>query len=298
MDQPTGNLLGEQSGRHSRSRLLTGLVGEGIGASRSPWLHEREADAQGIRLIYKLYDLAENNDPEALRSLLDAAKRMGFSGLNITHPYKQHVIPLLDDLAEGARRIGAVNTVAFHDGRSQGYNTDFIGFAEGLRRGLGGASFDSVVQLGAGGAGSATAHALLEHGTGVLRVYDIESERAEALASSLAETFGREKVEIVEDPSAAIASADGLVNATPIGMAGHPGLPLAPESLRPGMWVADIVYFPLETELLKQARAMGCRTVDGVTMVVFQAAAAFDIFTGLIADRERMLAAALGSWIR
>lgn len=296
MDQSTPRSRA-QSPKEVRPHFLAGLVGQGIGASRSPWLHEREADAQGVRLIYSLYDLADAAGlGDALPATLDAARRMGFSGLNVTHPYKQTVIPFLDDLAEGARRIGAVNTVAFRDGRSTGYNTDYLGFAEGLRRGLAGASFENVVQLGAGGAGAATAYALLEHGTAKLYVFDVERERAEALAAGLGSSFGEERVHVVVGLGSALEAADGVVNASPVGMVGHPGLPLSLDHLRPSKWVADIVYFPLETELLKEARAIGCRTLDGIARVVFQAAAAFDIFTGLTADRERMLADALAHW--
>ena len=124
----------------------------------------------------------------------------------------------------------------------------------------------------------------------------MQQERLESLVHSLRTSFGAERVEQVADLNAALADADGVVNATPVGMIGHEGLPLPLESLRPSMWVADIVYFPLETQLLKEARRRGCRTLDGVTMVVFQAAAAFDIFTGLTADRERMLSAAINDW--
>lgn len=277
----------------STHRFLCGLVGEDIQASKSPWIHEREADALGIRLIYSLYDLAETGERgTGVSVLLEAAARLRFAGLNITHPYKQSIIPMLDALSTEAQRIGAVNTVTFVDGRTTGYNTDYLGFAEGLRRGLVGAAFDRVVQLGAGGAGAATANALLEHGTGVLSLHDVERNRADSLARTLASNFGERRVQVVENLAEAVSLADGLVNATPIGMAGHPGLPLPREILRPSLWVADIVYFPLETELLKEARSAGCRTLDGVTMVVFQAAEAFDLFTGLSADRERMLAAA------
>ena len=281
--------------RGEKRRFLTGLVGESIGASRSPWLHEGEADAQGVRLVYSLYDL-ERQDAGALQATIMAAMRLGFAGLNVTHPYKQRVIPLLDELSDEARRIGAVNTVAFRNGRSTGYNTDYLGFAESLRRGLSGASFGNVVQFGAGGAGAATAHALLQHGTEILHIYDVRQEAAEALTRSLGASFGEQRVRLVNDVRAALAICDGIVNASPVGMVGHAGSPVPSEALSETMWVADIVYFPLETELLKNAKAAGCRTVDGVTMVVFQAAAAFDIFTGLIANRERMLAGALGQW--
>jgi shikimate dehydrogenase len=295
MDQSTPK--SRPSPPKTATRFLSGLVGEGNSASRSPWLHEREADAQGLRLIYSLYDLADvSQGADALPAILDAAKRMGFAGLNITHPYKQTVIPFLDRLADGAERIGAVNTVAFRDGHSIGYNTDYLGFSEGLRRGLEGANFNRVAQIGAGGAGAATAYALLEHGTANLHLFDVQAGRAHALAQKLAGSFDRSRVHVAENLNSALDAADGIVNASPVGMVGHAGVPLALECLRPSTWVADIVYFPLETELLTEARAIGCRTLDGITMVVFQAAAAFDIFTGLTADRERMLADALAHW--
>jgi shikimate dehydrogenase len=297
MDQPTNNRRGLDRERDRTTRYLTGLVGEGISASRSPWLHEREADAHGVRLVYSLYDLAGSGASDVpLAALLEAAKLTGFAGLNVTHPYKQRVMRFLNELSDEARRIGAVNTIAMKDGHTKGYNTDYLGFAEGLRRGLAGVSFDNVLQLGAGGAGAATAHALLEHGTGLLQVHDLEEGRAEALVTSLCSIFGADRAKVAAAPETVLREADGLVNATPVGMVGHAGTPLPPESLRPCQWVADIVYFPLETELLSNARKLGCRTLDGVAMVVFQAAAAFEIFTGLIPDRERMLADAIEHW--
>jgi shikimate dehydrogenase len=246
-----------------------------------------------------LYDVAAADAcREPLPALLEAAKRMGFAGLNVTHPFKQQVVGFLDELSHEARRIGAVNTIAISDGRTKGYNTDYLGFAEGLRRGLADQRFDNVLQLGAGGAGAATAYALLEHGTDLLQVYDVDGKKAEALVESLTSNFGAPRAKVARDISSAIATADGLVNATPVGMVGHSGTPIPVDLLRPCLWVADIVYFPLQTELLKRARETGCVTLDGVTMVVFQAAAAFDLFTGLTADRERMLAGAIERWTR
>ena len=271
--------------RQQSRRYLTGLIGNGIGASRSPALHEGEADAQGIRLVYSLFDLAsEGENEESLQAMLDAAKRMRFAGLNVTHPYKQRVIPLLDELSEEARRIGAVNTIAFHDGIAKGYNTDSAGFAESLRHGLSDGPIERVVQLGAGGAGAATANALLEHGTGTLYLHDVRRERVEALSARLASAFGEGRVELVDDPSSAIRMADGLVNATPIGMDAYPGSPVALDLLRPSMWVADVIYFPLETALLRHARAIGCRTLNGSRMVVFQ-----DGYVGLAPVPRRRL---------
>jgi shikimate dehydrogenase len=273
-----------------RPAFLTGLIGAGIQASRAPALHQREGAEQGLRYLYKLIDLQVLGlGPAPLPDLLLAAQRMGFDGLNITHPCKQAVIPLLDDLSEDARALGAVNTVVLRGGRRIGHNTDWWGFAESFRRGLPDARRDRVVQLGAGGAGAAVAHAALTLGIGELTLIDTERARAEQLAASLARRFGDGRAIAGTDLAAVVEKADGLINATPVGMSKYPGLPLPAELLRPDLWVAEIVYFPLETALLKQARALGCRTLGGGGMAVFQAVEAFRLITGITPDAERML---------
>jgi shikimate dehydrogenase len=278
--------------RETADLVRTGLIGSGIGASRSPEMHEGEAYAQGFPLSYRLYPLEQ--EPGGLAGLGDLLGRLqaeGLSGVNVTHPAKQAVIPLLDEVSADALAIGAVNTVSFAGGRRTGYNTDGAGFAASLERGLPGRRRDTVLQLGAGGAGSATAHALLGRGVGHLLLSDSDASRAEALATKLTGLFPHARVTVADDLPSATATADGLVHATPTGMAAHPGLPVDPALLRPEMWVADIVYFPIETELLRAARAIGCATLDGGGMAVFQAAGAFEIFTGRPADVERMLEA-------
>ncbi|MFC6896778.1 shikimate dehydrogenase [Nonomuraea dietziae] len=181
--------------------------------------------------------------------------------------------------------------MVFDGERAIGHNTDWTGFAESFARGLPDAPTRRVVQLGAGGAGAAVAHALLTMGADTLTVVDADPARATALAAELETRFGtgRARPAVQADLAELLAGADGLAHATPTGMARHPGLPLPASLLRPGLWVADIVYRPLETELLRQARALGCRTLDGGGMVVFQAAHAFRLFTGRVPDTERML---------
>lgn len=271
--------------------VLAGLIGAGIQASLTPAMHEREGDAQGLRYLYRLIDLdALGLTADALPELLQAAQRTGFTGLNITFPCKQAIIPLLDDLSPEARGIGAVNTVVLADGRAVGHNTDCLGFAEGFRRGLPDVAKRLVVQLGAGGAGSAVAHALLAEGVDQLFIFDVEAQRAQVLVDNLTRHFGPGRAAVGTDQAAALAAADGLVNTSPVGMAKLPGLPLPAELLHPGLWVAEIIYFPLETELLRHARALGCRTLDGGTMAVFQAVKAFELFSGRTADADRMQA--------
>ena len=269
--------------------VLLGLIGAGIQASRAPALHEREAAEHGLRCIYKLIDIERLGvGIDALEELLTAAERMGFAGLNITHPCKQAVIPLLNELSGDARDVGAVNTVLLRDGRRIGHNTDWWGFAESFRRGLPNVPLQRVVQLGAGGAGAAVAHAIAKLGAQELVVFDIEPSRSRALAEHLCGHWGAGRAVAGQDLAAAMNLADGIINATPIGMLGHPGVPISSDLLRPAQWVAEVIYFPLETELLRAARAKGCRTLHGGGMAVFQAAEAFRLFTGLQADAERM----------
>jgi len=271
--------------------ILAGLIGSGIQASRTPALHEHEGDAQGMRYLYRLIDLdALKLDINALPDLLTSAERMGYTGLNITFPCKQAVIPLLDGLSAEARGIGAVNTVLFKDGKRIGHNTDCLGFAEGFRRGFNDVSRRRVVQMGAGGAGAAVAHALLAEGVEQLSIFEVDPARAQGLVDNLNAHFGADRALVGRDLPATMAAADGLVNTTPVGMSKLPGTPLPPELLHSGLWVAEIIYFPLETELLKHARALGCRTLDGGTMAVFQAVKAFELFSGQTADAGRMQA--------
>lgn len=270
--------------------LKAGLIGAGIQASLTPAMHMAEGAAQGLRYVYELIDLREINATENdLPRLLANAERQGFAGLNITHPCKQAVIAHLDDLAPDAQRLGAVNTVVLKGGRRHGHNTDWWGFAEGFRRGLPDADLSFAVQLGAGGAGVATAYAALSLGLKRLAVFDREPERARSLAEMLTALFPEADISAGTDLAAAMRSASGLIHATPTGMANYPGLPLDGDLLDPRHWVAEIVYFPLETALLKEARRRGCRTLDGGGMAVFQAVGAFRLFTGLEPDAARML---------
>lgn len=277
----------------SHAKLLLGLIGSGIQRSLTPAMHEEEARRQGLRVHYQLIDLdTTNSGVEALPTLLSAARTMGFAGLNITYPCKQAVIPLLDELAPEARAIGAVNTVVNRGGKLIGHNTDASGWAWGLRRALPHADLGHVVLLGAGGAGSAIAHAVLRLGASRLVIVDLDAARAQALARSLnaqdAAGLGAERASAGADVASALRGATGLIHATPTGSAKSPGMPLPEHLLQPPLWVAEVVYVPIETALLKAARARGCATLDGGTMAVGQAIGAFELFTGLKADPQRV----------
>ncbi|MFD8812394.1 shikimate dehydrogenase [Streptomyces sp. NPDC059627] len=273
------------------------LRGGGRGAARAPPPPRappaRAPPRQGLRYLYRLIDIdVLGVAPEAVGELVRAARDLGFDGLNITHPCKQLVIEHLDALTPQAEALGAVNTVDYEaEGRAVGHNTDVTGFAASFARGLRDAPLERVVQLGAGGAGAAVAHATLTLGAERVTVVDAVEERAADLAGSLNRYFGAGRAEAGTPDQLAevLKGADGLVHATPTGMAAHPGLPLPAELLRPELWVAEVVYRPLETELVRTARALGCAVLDGGGMAVFQAVDAFRLFTGREADSVRML---------
>jgi shikimate dehydrogenase len=198
------------------------------------------------------------------------------------------VLDCLDELSEDAAAIGAVNTIVFAEGRRLGFNTDCSGFQESFRRGLPEASLGEVMQFGAGGAGMAVARALLQLGAGRLWICDLDLGKAEALCGSLRRQFGPERAAAVAAAEETARRADGLVNATPLGMDKYPGSPVSPEWLSARQWVADIVYFPEETALVREAEQRGCATLRGGGMAVSQAAKAFELFTGRRPDPEQM----------
>jgi len=274
-------------------KLLCGLIGAGIQRSLTPAMQEAEAAAQGLRLHYQLIDLdadasTRGRGIEPLPGLIAAARTMGFAGLNITYPCKQAVIPLLDTLSDEARAMGAVNTVVFDGGRATGHNTDGSGWRWGFERTLPSADLSRVVLLGGGGAGSAIAHSLCRMGAAALTIVDSDGVRAQALADELGRQYPTTHSRGSSDAAESLQGASGVVHATPTGMDKLPGLPIDAALLQPSMWLSEIVYFPLETALLRAARERGLRTVDGGTMAVGQAVGAFELFTGRQADAARV----------
>ena len=270
-------------------KVLLGLIGSGIQRSLTPAMQEQEAAHNGMRLHYQLIDLdLSGGSAEDLPLLLKAARMMGYAGLNITYPCKQAVIPHLDELSDEARAMGAVNTVVIRDGRLIGHNTDGSGWARGFTRALPDADLRCAVLLGAGGAGAAIAHAALRLGVQALRILDVDPARAQALAAELNRLHEGERACGWTDVAAALDGASGLIHATPTGMDKLPGLPLPAELVRADLWVSEVVYFPLETALLKLARERGCRISDGGGMAVGQAVGAFELFTGVTPDAGRI----------
>lgn len=298
---------------------LLGLLGEHIAGSLTPAMHEAEARRQGLLLTYRKLDTTVMREP-ALRGgasrgegadwsrLVELAHELTFDGLNVTHPAKQVVQPALDDLSEEAELLGAVNTIRFAGGRSIGLNTDHSGFSDALAALTdtpGGSRPDltSVLQLGAGGAGAAVAYALLSAGVEELALVDVDESRVQALIGRLSQAFDASRMRFVSvaDAPDTVRRSSGLVNTTPVGMTGvSEASPIDVAALHSGLWVGDAVYRPLKTVLVRAAEDLGCAAFGGVEMAVGQAAVAFELFTGLRADRAAMhedfTAAALAAW--
>jgi shikimate dehydrogenase len=287
--RPTIRHALEAMRREADGAILAGLVGRGIQESRSPRMHESEGARLGLRYRYRLFDLDQLHlDDAVLGELLQAAEESGFAGLNVTHPFKETIVAALDRLSPEADAIGAANTVVLRDGIRVGHNTDCWGFSESFRRGMDGAPLDKVLLIGAGGAGCAVAFSLLGLGARRLTVFDIVPAKATALVRHLGNAFGGDRLTATDDLEAAVAEAQGVVHASPMGMAKYPGSPLPAAWLRPDLWVADIVYFPVDTVLLREARAAGCRTLDGARMAIYQAAKAFELITGVAPDPDEL----------
>ena len=274
----------------TNARPLVGLIGANIQRSRAPALFEDACAAVGLRGHYHLMDL-DLLPGHTAADLLAAARTVGLSGFNVTYPCKEIVLPLLDEVSEEARQIGAVNTVTIgKDGRTTGYNTDRIGFRRSLEETFGRDAVEGkiVLMVGAGGAGRAVAFALSDLGVRELLIHDSRTAQAEAVAEAITRHVGGGLARVVPDPAAVLGSVAGVVNATPVGMTGIPGVPFDVATLEANVWVADVIYSPLETELLKRAQARGARTMGGAGMCVHQAAESFRLFTAQTADVERM----------
>ena len=269
--------------------FVVGLLGDNIGGSLAKPLQEGEGEAQGLSLAYRLlYATHTGLGLDDTADVLRWTVRLGFDGLAVTHPFKNAMMNHVDEASPEAQALGATNLVVIRDGRSVGHNTDWVGFADALRATLPEALGDRMVLLGAGGAGVAVGYGALRYGAAHLDIVDQNGDRAAAVAARLGALVGADRVSSTTDLAAALRDAGGLIQATPVGMDAHPGLPLDPALLRPDQWVADIIYFPLETELVHRARAAGCRVMTGGAMAVHQHAAAFRLLTGRDADIRRM----------
>ncbi len=271
--------------------LQAGLIGNGIAASLTPAMHEAEGCELGLDYTYRFIDTGSDEfRGQSLAQLVDMAESNNYAGVNITYPYKAEILQYAGELSANVQALGAANTVVFANGKRIAHSTDYSGFSKSLERDMARWEKNRVLLVGAGGGGSAVAFALADWGVEELLIYDIDAGHSRALSGRLGEHRPQLLTRLLPGlDKAALAGVSGIVNATPMGMAKHPGTAIAADLLLPAMWVADIVYFPLETELLATARAVGCKTMDGSGMAVFQAVHAFELFSGLKADPDRFV---------
>jgi shikimate dehydrogenase len=256
---------------------VAGVFGWPVGHSKSPRLHGYWLDHYKIDGVYIPLPVEPENFIDALRAL----PRLGFAGANVTLPHKEAALAAVDRADPGARRIGAVNTIVVaDDGSLDGSNTDGFGFLENLRQDAPGfeAASGPAVVLGAGGAARALIAALIDAGAPEIRVVNRTPERAEKLIEALG---GPCKMVPWDTRGAALDGAALLVNATRLGMTGQGPLDLSLDRLPPTALVNDIVYAPLETALLKAAKARGNKTVDGIGMLLHQARPGFRAWFGV-----------------
>ncbi|MDP1809560.1 MAG: shikimate dehydrogenase [Actinomycetota bacterium] len=268
------------------STSFTGIIGYPIEHTLSPSFQNAAFERAGLNWVYLPFKV----EPDRLEISFAGLAAAGCRGLNVTMPHKQAVFTLVDEAAESAAVVKAVNTVEFKGGRSIGHNTDGLGFVRSLKSD---AAFDpvgkKVLVIGAGGAAQSIALALAKAGAGEMKILNRTRKKAETIVGLVRSYYAGSIASIADmDDSDDIRSCDLVVNATSVGMATNPGLPLGLDLLRPGQVVYDIIYWPAETEFLRLAKAGGARTVNGAGMLLYQGAAAFTIWTGLPAPIEEM----------
>ena len=280
---------------------FVGLIGRGLKHSISPQFQQAAFDNLGFDIRYELWDIEEGD----LQTIVEGIRQPSKLGANVTIPYKEAVIPLLDEVDPDAGRIGAVNTIVNREGRLTGYNTDSTGFLRALRRE---GSFDPAgkkgVLLGAGGVARAAGCALVSAGVSSLAVTDIIPEKAQGLAADLERIAAHQRGQTAiikvfsQDETGfdeAVSGCDLVVNCTPMGMKHGPmegRSALDSAGIPQRALVYDLVYNPIETQLLREARKAGAKTLGGLAMLVYQGAAAFELWTGEEAPADIMMQAA------
>lgn len=260
------------------------VIGDPIRQSMSPAMHDAWFSENGIDASY----IPVHVSPENLESAVESLKILGCSGWNVTVPHKAAIIPFLDTIDDSAKKMNAVNTVkVMNDGTLFGMNTDGRGFVQSLEEMFGKSSRDSaVLVIGAGGAASGIAYALKEAGYGPLTFTNRTIEKAHRLS----EDIEGSRTITIGQAEAEISTFNLIVQTTTVGMNhAQSGMPLSPDLLSEGSIVADIIYNPLETEFLKAANESGGLTMNGIGMFVHQGALAFELWTGIYPDTEKMI---------
>jgi len=277
----------------SAMTIKLGLIGNSISESRAPFLHRMLGDIYGFDVSYDLHD-PMSSQYDALEATLKKLRQDGYTGCNITFPFKTLALNLVDEPDHAVRQVGATNTLVFAEGRVRATNTDYTGFIRGYRSRRGDMPAGDVLMLGAGGVGRAVAFGLFECGANRLRIYDPNRSNAQALVTAVnAKGYQAELVDL-DELSRVAREVNGLVNCSPIGHYATPGIPLDPSLFGGQEWAFDAVYVPLDTEFLKAAGTAGLQLVSGFDLFFYQGIDAFQSFTKTEADAQR----ALGRFIK
>lgn len=269
--------------------LKLGLIGDNISRSRSPLLHRLAGAQNGMTVVYDRLiptDLGEDFD-----TIFDLCAGRGYRGINVTYPYKERAAAKVAVNDPLVRAIGAVNTVLFEEGGPEGFNTDYSGFIAGYRGVRGELATGACCLIGTGGVGRALAFGLVALNAAEIRLVDRDKAKAEALATDLARAGQRPRIRVFDDPGAAAKGAQGLLNATPVGMVGYGGTPLPDAAMAGAEWAFDAVYTPVDTQFLKDAEAQGLQVISGYELFFYQGVHAWAHFAGRPLDEERLRAA-------
>ncbi|MEA3251793.1 MAG: shikimate dehydrogenase [Pseudomonadota bacterium] len=257
--------------------MKLGLIGRAIMNSSSPDLHVRLGKLTGIPASYDLFD-ANEQPIESLDSQVRKVMAQGYRGVNVTYPYKEAALEVATTMGEGARLVGAANTLIFENGAVQAENTDFTGFINGYRATLGERRPGRVLLVGTGGVGKAVAFGLGKLGATEIVLLDLDPDKSRRLAEELKRAGFPASTIIAEELETTAARCDGLVNCTPIGHEKSPGCPLPSSAIQGHQWIFDAVYVPAVTEFIAAAKTMGAQVVSGVSLFVFQGVDAFKFF--------------------
>ncbi|NRP56806.1 MULTISPECIES: shikimate dehydrogenase [unclassified Marinobacterium] len=269
-------------------QLKLGLIGNSISQSRAPFLHKMLGDIYGFDVSYDLKDPGQS-DKEAFKTMLQSLRNDGFTGCNVTFPFKSIAVEFVDEPDEAVREVGATNTLYLANGAVKATNTDYTGFIHGYKAQRGDKPAGEVLMLGAGGVGRAVAFGLFHCGATKLNIFDLNVEGAEALAAAVRAKGYNAEVISKEQLAETAKAANGLVNCTPVGHYATPGIPLDPELFGGQEWAFDAVYVPLETEFLTAAHEAGLDIVSGFDLFFHQGIDAFDTFAGIKADGHEAL---------
>lgn len=270
-----------------KRKIKLGLLGNGIGRSSSKLLHELIGEVYNLDASYELMDLGDKSDVN-IENELNRCKSEGFDGVNVTHPYKRDAFKCVNVLSTFPKGLTSVNTVLLKNEELKADNTDYIGFCDAYIKQFGNNSKPGhVLMLGTGGVGLAIGHGLYKLGVSELVVYDKDEKLAHELVAVLKESGLNVRV-LKSSLEEEMKMADGLVNATPIGMFQYPGNPFPEEGFSNQKWAFDAVYTPVNTEFLLRCKKNNITTISGFKLFLYQGLAAFSKFSGLDIDSEKI----------